>query len=205
MLTRDMDTRPKRANLRVVTTPEYRTHIPYLLGAISNVLATGGARLYRGAFGIGLGEWRLMWVLGHAGPLNAHQASQIMGIDKGATSRAVGELDRRGLVTVTLNPADTRQRTIELSERGRALHSRIMVVSRERERRLASAFSDEELELLTKLLVRLHAHSPYVNDFDPLQILQASAGPGAAGDRNVVGGPTANANKARRAGRQRHP
>jgi DNA-binding MarR family transcriptional regulator len=174
-----------------------------LLGAISNVLATGGSRLYRRGFGIGLAEWRLMWVLGYEGPLNAHRASQIMGVDKAATSRSVAELYRRGLVTVTLNPADTRQRTIELSDSGRALHSRIMVVSRERERRLASAFSQEELELLTKLLVRLHAHAPCVNDFDPLHIVQG-ARLGAADDREGVCDLTTNAQE-RRPARERRP
>ena len=154
-------TRPKTAALR-----DYRDHIPYLLGAIANILASGGSRLYQKAFGISLAEWRLMWVLWRESPLTAVRAAEIMGVDKGAVSRSLSGLERRGLVNVAMHPRDRRQRTIELSNAGVALHGRVNRLALERERRLFSAFTAEELRVLRTLLRRLHAHAPGVDAID---------------------------------------
>ncbi|HEY4042347.1 MAG TPA: MarR family transcriptional regulator [Rhodopila sp.] len=158
-----------------VATRDYHDRIPYLIGAISNLLSAGGSRLYRRAFGIGLAERRLMWVMGHESPLTAGRAAQIMGIDKGATSRALAGLERLGIACVTIDRTDSRQRMIELSKSGKQLHDRIMVVAQERERRLHTAFTEEELGTLRALLKRLLAHAPYVSAFDPADLARAGA------------------------------
>jgi DNA-binding MarR family transcriptional regulator len=154
-------TRPATSALR-----DYRDHIPYLLGAIANILSSGGSRLYQEAFGISLAEWRLMWVLWREAPLTAVRAAEIMGVDKGAVSRALAGLEQRRLVIVAMHPTDRRQRTIELSDTGGALYERVNLLALERERRLFSAFTAEELRVLGKLLRRLHAHAPSVDAID---------------------------------------
>ena len=142
----------------------YRNSVPYLIGAIANLLSARGARLYREAFDIGLTEWRLMWVLGHEAPITAATASHIMGTDKGAVSRALAGLDQRGLVKIISNPADGRERTIELSTAGWRLHAQISAVAKIRQKALLSIYSAEECELLKDLLARLLDHIPRVND-----------------------------------------
>ena len=137
---------------------DYQSRIPYLLGAISNRMVAGGSRLYRSAFGIGLTEGRLMYVLGYESVLTARRASEIMGIDKGATSRALAGLQHRGLVRLTVNDADTRERVIRFTKSGQALYDRLIVTSLEREGRLLSIFSEREVRMLAALLKRLHAH-----------------------------------------------
>src|SRR5260370_22629795 len=97
---------------------DFGRSISYLIGAISNILWMGGSRLYRRAYDIGLTEWRLMWVLAIAPRITAQRASQIMGLDKAAVSRALAALERRGLVRAVPDPSDSRQRIIELSEAG---------------------------------------------------------------------------------------
>jgi DNA-binding MarR family transcriptional regulator len=155
---------------------EYYDEIPYLIGAISNLLSSGASQLYRGEFGIGLAEWRLMWVMSHDSPLTVQRASQIMGIDKGATSRALAGLQKRGLVRVTVDQQDSRRRLIELSASGRKLRDRMMIVSQERERRLDAVFSGQELMTLRALLKRLLAHAPHVSEFDPKALVGAQCG-----------------------------
>jgi DNA-binding MarR family transcriptional regulator len=150
-----------------VERPEYQRRVAFLLGAVSNLIAAGGSRLYRKAFNLGLGEGRLLYVLGYERDLTAARASQIMGIDKGATSRALAVLERRGLVTVTVDTADARQRVIHLTEAGRQLRDRLMAVLLERERRLMSVFSAEEVEVLSNLLQRLRAHVPAIRTPKP--------------------------------------
>jgi DNA-binding MarR family transcriptional regulator len=142
----------------------YRDSIPYLLGAVANLLSARGARLYREAFDIGLTEWRLMWVLGHEAPITAATASHIMGTDKGAVSRALAGLDGRGLVRLSSNPADGRERAIELSPAGWRLHARISAVARIRQKALLSIYSAEERALLRNLLARLLDHIPRADD-----------------------------------------
>jgi DNA-binding MarR family transcriptional regulator len=163
---------------------DYRDHIPYLLGAIANILSAGGSRLYQEAFGISLAEWRLMWVLRHESPLTAARASEMIGVDKGAISRALSGLEHRGLVWIAAHPTDRRQRTIVLSEAGEALYGRISVLAHERERRLFSAFTADELRELRKLLRRLHGHAPGVDAIDIARFTR-KANPASTAAENV--------------------
>jgi DNA-binding MarR family transcriptional regulator len=134
---------------------DYHERIPYLIGAISNVLSADASRAYRERFGVGLTETRLMWVMSHEPNLTVQRASQIMGIDKAATSRALARLVRRGLATVTVDPEDSRRRTIIFSASGLKLRDRIMSVSFERERLIDAIFSDAELAVIRLLLSKL--------------------------------------------------
>jgi DNA-binding MarR family transcriptional regulator len=132
------------------------------------LIAAGGSRLYRQAFDLGLGEARLLYVLGYETDLTAGRASQIMGIDKGATSRALAALERRELVKVTVDLADARQRVIRLTPSGKRLRDRLMAVVLDREKRLTSIFSTEEVEMLSSLLQRLRRHVPTVRTSRPV-------------------------------------
>ncbi len=137
---------------------DYQDRIPYLLGAISNRTVTAGSRFYRDRFGIGLTEGRLIYVLGYEGVLTARLASEIMGIDKGAISRALAGLQRRGFVELKVDDGDTRQRRIRFTKAGQALYDRLIIASLERERALLSVFNKKEVQVLAALLKRLHAH-----------------------------------------------
>jgi DNA-binding MarR family transcriptional regulator len=156
---------------------DFAGSISYLIGAIANILAIGGSRLYRRTYNIGLAEWRLMWVLAIAPRITAQRASQIMGLDKAAVSRALAALERRGLVRVTPDPADNRQRIIELSETGTELHGRLIIVAKERERRLLAPFTKDEVRVLAGLLRRMHAGAANVNAFDPRAFVEPAAAP----------------------------
>jgi DNA-binding MarR family transcriptional regulator len=151
--------------------PNYQRRVAFLLGAVSNLIATGGSRLYREAFDLGLGEARLLYILGYESDLTAGRASQIMGIDKGSTSRTLAELERRKLVKVTVDSGDARQRVINLTRAGRQLRDRLMVLAFDREKRLLAIFSAEEAEMLSVLLQRLRAHIPTVRTAKPVPLV----------------------------------
>jgi len=146
---------------------EFGQSISYLIGAISNILSVGGSRFYRQHFGIGLAEWRLMWVLGIEPEMTARRASQVIGLDKAAVSRAIAGLERRGLLQGSSDPADNRQRLIRLSPAGADLYGKMITVSRERQRRLLAPLSGEDQRDLASLLRRLHAHLARGEEFDP--------------------------------------
>jgi DNA-binding MarR family transcriptional regulator len=155
---------------------EFGQSISYLIGAISNLLSARGSQFYRRHFGIGLAEWRLMWVLGIEPTMTARRASLIMAVDKAAVSRAVAGLERRGLLQATRDPADNRQRLIALSPAGHALYRKMIVVSRERQSRLFAPLSDTEQCILAALLRRLHAHLAGADEFDPRSTLETDPG-----------------------------
>lgn len=146
---------------------DYHDRIPYLIGATSNVLAAGAARLYRDAFGMGLAETRLMWVMSHEPALTVQRASDIMGVDKAATSRALASLVRRGLVRVVVDKRDNRRRIMIFSDAGRKIRDRIMAVSLEREHRLNAIFTDTERKTIRALLNKLLANAREVSEFEP--------------------------------------
>lgn len=180
---------PPKTTDTTVERPNYQTRVAFLLGAISNLIAAGGGRLYRKAFGLGLGEARLLYVLGYEPDLTAGRASQIMGIDKGATSRTLAALERRGLVNVSVASGDARQRAIQLTIAGNQLRDRYMVVAAEREKQLLSVFSADEVETLSTLLQRLREHVPNVRTPRPLPFVARTHRPEpsrkqSAGGRN---------------------
>jgi DNA-binding MarR family transcriptional regulator len=164
----------KLATVHGVETIPYQSRIGYLLGAIANLIDAGGSRLFRRAFGIGLGEVRLVYVIGYEGPLTARQASQIIGIDKGAMSRTVAALVRRGVLQVTVDGADARQRVIQFTPAGKKLHQRVMSLALERERQMYAIFSDDELATLSALLKRFRVHIPTIRTPKPVPFPETS-------------------------------
>jgi DNA-binding MarR family transcriptional regulator len=90
-----------------------------------------------------------------------------MGVDKGATSRALASLVRHGLVDVTVDPADNRRRVMVFSEAGEKLRDQIMIVSLERDRRINAIFSPEDLATIRRLLNKLLASAREIDGFKP--------------------------------------
>jgi DNA-binding MarR family transcriptional regulator len=165
--TSDMTASTHRARLAPPELAAYNERIPYLIGAISNLLSSRSSRFYQRSFGIGLGEMRLMWVMSYVPSLTVRRAAQIMGIDKGATSRSLAGLVRRRLVRVTVDKTDNRRRIMVFTEAGKTLCDRIMIVSAERERWLSNIFSPDELLILRDLLNKLLDNAREVSGRDP--------------------------------------
>jgi len=119
---------------------------------------------------------RLVYVIGYEGPLTARQASQIIGVDKGAMSRTVAALQRRGVLQVTVDRSDARQRVIEFTSAGKKLHQRVLALALERERRMYAIFSDAELATLSALLRRYRSHLATVQTPEPLRFPATGSG-----------------------------
>ncbi len=156
-----MTTSPKTPET-AIEQRHYQRRIAFLLAAVSNQIATGASRLLRQGFDLGLGEGRLLYVLGYENDLTAGRASLIMAVDKAATSRALAVLERRELVKLTVDQADARQKVIHLTPSGKRVRDRMLAAALAREKRLLATFSAEEVEVLADLLERLRAHIPTV-------------------------------------------
>lgn len=147
------------------TALDLENYVPYYINMISNKLSRGSSRLYIRKFDIGVIEWRILGFLrGHDGSGSANEICQTLAIDKSAASRAIQELEAKGLIV--LSPVDRRQRALALTEKGRMLHDQVLPIALERERILLDGLSSAERKQLLVLLRKLRASIGKVNDYD---------------------------------------
>jgi DNA-binding MarR family transcriptional regulator len=155
---------PVRPGSKVLNLQRYAT---YFLHLLSNKLSSGASRLYLSRFDIGVIEWRVMGMVAIEPGITSNRICQMIGFDKAAISRASRTLETKGLLKVMAAPHDRRSRTLDLTVRGLKLHDRILAIALERERRLLSGLSDQEVDILLDLLARMAAQLVYVNEYEP--------------------------------------
>ncbi|WP_076858412.1 MarR family winged helix-turn-helix transcriptional regulator [Bradyrhizobium mercantei] len=138
-------------------------HIPVLLVFLSNKFTNGTSQIYRRHFGVGVIEWRCMALLIVEPWISPNRICQVIGLDKAAVSRAIRTLEESGLVRVRSNSQRSRFLEVALTEKGAALHDRIVQVAFERERRLTADLGPEEREVLIRALKKMLARIDSVN------------------------------------------
>jgi DNA-binding MarR family transcriptional regulator len=137
--------------------------LPYKLSTTSNAVSGRIAQEYRSRFGLSVPEWRVMAVLGDAGPMTQRELTQHTVMDKVAVNRACKVLEDRKLAVRKPNTQDGRSHLLELTPEGKAMHGQIMPLALEMERRLFANFSDDEVERFRSLLARVRNE---VDDLD---------------------------------------
>jgi DNA-binding MarR family transcriptional regulator len=130
-------------------------HIPVLMSNIGVRLHRGATAYYRGAFDLGMTEWRLLMVLNNTQSLNVGELSGAADLDKAAVSRSLVLLAERKLISVEQTRTRGRAAIARLTAAGRKLSEKLLKVSREREARLFKDFSRADREHLKALLQQL--------------------------------------------------
>ena len=131
--------------------------LPYLMSVTTNAVSDMIAGEYRARFGLKIPEWRVMAVLGDAGPQTQRSLVGATRMDKVAVNRACKVLEDRGLVARSPNADDGRSHHIELTAAGKAMHGEIMPLALDMERRLFASLSASELKDFKALLARITA------------------------------------------------
>lgn len=142
-------------------------YVTYFFTVVANKLSSGASRLYLKRFGIGIIEWRVMAMLAIEPRIAPARICQIIGLDKAAVSREMRKLEEKGYVRIKDDPKHLGRKTLELTAKGYEVHDEVIQVALERERRLLSDLSSQEVATLLDLLTRTTAKIPYVNEFDP--------------------------------------
>lgn len=96
-----------------------------LLYRLSRLLSVAGSmviRLCEGRFGITRREWRLIATLASQGELGSSQLAEHAQLDRARTSKAVGSLVAKGLISRVAKAGDRRQVQLGLTGSGRALY-----------------------------------------------------------------------------------
>lgn len=129
--------------------------MPYRLSVTTNMLSDLIAGRYRARFGLKIPEWRVMAVLGDAGPQTQRALVGATRMDKVAVNRACKVLEDRGLVARSPNASDGRSHHLELTATGRAMFDQIMPMALDMEARLFGCLTARETEMLKATLGKL--------------------------------------------------
>ncbi len=149
------------------TAPVLADFLPYQLSIASNAVSGRIAQLYQERFGLKVGEWRIMAVLGEAQQRTQRDLVALTLMDKVAVNRACKTLVDRGLAARAPNVQDGRSHHLSLTADGRAMYAEIMPLARATEAQLLEGFSAEDEETLRALLLRIRQRAGSIAAISP--------------------------------------
>lgn len=115
--------------------------LPYRLNIAAAQASEGLARVYSERFGLDIPGWRVIATLGQFGEATAKAIGAHSRMHKTKVSRAVLDLETRGLLRRSPNPDDKREAFLSLTDQGAATYREIAP--------LALAYQEELLQRLT--------------------------------------------------------
>ncbi|PIF73999.1 DNA-binding MarR family transcriptional regulator [Variovorax sp. 54] len=143
-------------------TPPRRPLDDLLLYRLSRLLAVAGSmviRLCEGRFGITRREWRLIAVLASRGELGSSQLAEAAQLDRARTSKAVGSLVAKRLVSRTALAGDRRQVRLGLTATGQALYDELFPLVTRINAELMGTLDADDAARFDDALLRLQAHA----------------------------------------------
>jgi len=147
-------------------TLSFRRTPTVLLTFAANRFTRAASRLYQRRFGIGAMDWRMLVMLAREPGSGVSHAGRTIGIDKGAVSRSLQRLAKRGLVEATDGPPN--RPGWRLTDAGGDLHDRILDLAMTRQGRLLDGFSEDEIRAFNDYLQR------FLSNLDRLKTEDAS-------------------------------
>jgi len=142
---------------------DFDTSVGFLVTSLANKLASAASRRCRRRLGIGLMEWRVIALLAVEDEATPGRVAQVAGVDKSVVSRAVGSLEKRGLIEVSGEAQPGRQTRLTLTVRGQALHAEGIVLTYAAEDELLHGVAEKDRATVVRLLKRLGANVPRVD------------------------------------------
>jgi len=140
------------ANHRVPSFLAFRLY-QLCLGIMAEVLAPEGLKPT---------EYGALTMLDAAPGIDQRSLASLLGIDKVSAGQLVDRLERAGLVSRTLDPADRRARVLNLTQAGLALRRKIQPAALAAQDRILAPLHAEERQPLIDLLTRIvEGHSAY--------------------------------------------
>ena len=88
-------------------------------------------------------------------PLTQDELSALVCIDKGATARAITQLEHDGLVSRIVNPENRRQKLVSPTEKARNMEKSFFACLHNASDKITRDFSDEELQQAHTFLKRM--------------------------------------------------
>ena len=137
---------------------ELEQFFPYQLTLLQLAISDTMAELYK-ADNLSRHQWRVLVTLGNGKILTAKALGAMTNLEKMQTSRALKEMEDRGLLTRTPDKNDKRATLIKLTKTGDALYDKLVPQATERERQLLSVLSENEQRHLKLFVDKLLAQT----------------------------------------------
>ncbi|WP_246329463.1 MarR family winged helix-turn-helix transcriptional regulator [Chthonobacter rhizosphaerae] len=131
--------------------------MPYLVNVLAARLSADLAAIYETRFGITIPEWRVIAHLAGNQRVSIREIYARVGMDKVKVSRAAGSLEAAGLVSKTVNPADRRLVSLELTVKGQSVYAAIVPLALEFQTASLSALTADERAEFQRLVHKLLA------------------------------------------------
>lgn len=109
----------------------------------------------RPTFNISMHEWRAMAMLDYLGMAPLQTLAGRAGIQKSQMSRTVTALEAAGMIEREENTRDKRSTWLRLSPEGKALVREVLLASRDRNRNMLRALSEQERLELMRLMEKV--------------------------------------------------
>lgn len=136
---------------------DIKEFLPYQLVHLANKVSDDFANVYKEQADLTTPQWRVMAHLAQSS-FTAKQLIELARIDKSTISRAIKQLESRGLVELRADEKDKRSKVLLLTKEGREIYKKLSVFANSWEKSLLKYLSDEERVTLKAVLHKLNKH-----------------------------------------------
>lgn len=133
--------------------------LPYRLNVLASLTSNALAQIYAERFGLTIPGWRVVATLGQYEVRTARDIAAHGVMHKSTVSRAVSDLERRGLIRRRANSQDRREELLELTAQGRGIYEALVPEALAFEDRLVSVLNATEQRSLAAVLDKLERHA----------------------------------------------
>jgi DNA-binding MarR family transcriptional regulator len=131
--------------------------LPFRLNVLAQTVSEQLSAIYAARFNLDIPQWRILANLASRGDMTAQDIARITYSHKSTISRAVQELEDRGLIARKVSSSDKRSFTLALTSEGRRLFRQLLPLVLDFERNLIASLSDADARALLKGLAGLEA------------------------------------------------
>lgn len=132
-------------------------YFPYRLARLAEQVSLAVAEVYSERFSLTRQEWRVLAILGARQEIATKEIGPLTTLDKMQVSRAVQGLETRGIASRKPHPDDRRELIVSLTSAGRTLYRKIVPYALEREAALLAVLTEEEAEVLDRVMRKMSA------------------------------------------------
>ena len=129
--------------------------LPYRLSVLSNTISRAIADRYAAEFGLNLGQWRVLAVVGESPNLTATEITERTVMNKVAVGRAVSGLIDMGLLHREAVQDDGRRSRLKLTTRGLDVYKRIVPIARACEADVTAPLTETERAQFNEILTKI--------------------------------------------------
>lgn len=133
------------------------TFLPYQLAVVASDVSAAFSVNYKASHGLSRAEWRIICHLAGSAekPLSVRDLETCAHLEKSKVSRAVSNLEARGLVEKRVDEHDKRLISVTLSEKGNAVFTELVPIANRFDANLRETLTQEENAILTTCLEKI--------------------------------------------------